>query len=120
MNKFVLSAKAKSDLIKIAKYTQLTWGQSQRNDYLKILDSTFHLLADEPEIGIQCLSAQLIKAGRRYLVWHRTRAAVQGTPPRIKTLFNVLHSICARALLFENLAKIRARAGAIKPASKFA
>jgi toxin ParE1/3/4 len=54
MNKFVLSAKAKSDLIKIAKYTQLTWGQSQRNDYLKILDSTFHLLADEPEIGIQC------------------------------------------------------------------
>lgn len=54
MNKFVLSAKAKSDLIKIAEYTQLTWGKSQRNNYLKILDSTFHLLADEPEIGIQC------------------------------------------------------------------
>ena len=54
MNKFVLSAKAKSDLIKIAKYTQLTWGQAQRNDYLKVLDSTFQLLAEEPEIGIQC------------------------------------------------------------------
>lgn len=26
MNDFLLSSKAKSDLIKIAKYTQLTWG----------------------------------------------------------------------------------------------
>ena len=54
MNKFVLSAKAKSDLIKIAKYTQSTWGQAQRNAYLKILDSSFHLLADDPEIGMRC------------------------------------------------------------------
>tara|TARA_R110001583_G_scaffold19176_1_gene75405 strand:+ start:39577 stop:39870 length:294 start_codon:yes stop_codon:yes gene_type:complete len=54
MNKFVLSAKAKSDLIKIAKYTQLTWGQAQRNNYLKLLDNSFQLLADEPELGINC------------------------------------------------------------------
>ena len=37
MRKFLLSTKAKSDLIKIARYTQLTWGKEQRNDYLKIL-----------------------------------------------------------------------------------
>lgn len=54
MNKFLLSSKAKSDLIRIAKYTQLTWGTTQRNDYLKILDSTFQLLADEQELGINC------------------------------------------------------------------
>ena len=54
MNKFVLSAKAKSDLIKIAKYTQLTWGQTQRNNYLKVLDNSFQLLAAEPELGINC------------------------------------------------------------------
>lgn len=54
MNKFALSAKAKSDLIKIAKYTQLTWGQTQRNDYLKILDHSFQLLADEPKIEVNC------------------------------------------------------------------
>ncbi|GAA5130394.1 type II toxin-antitoxin system RelE/ParE family toxin [Thalassotalea piscium] len=54
MEKLVLSAKAKSDLIKIARYTQLTWGTTQRNDYLKILDSTFRLLAEEPELGINC------------------------------------------------------------------
>ena len=52
MKKIVLSAKAKSDLIKIAQYTQLTWGTTQRNDYLKILDSTFQLVAEEPELGI--------------------------------------------------------------------
>ncbi len=54
MRKFLLSAKAKSDLIKIARYTQLTWGKEQRNDYLKILDNTFQLLADEPELGLNC------------------------------------------------------------------
>ena len=54
MHKFALSAKAKSDLIKIAKYTQLTWGQAQRNSYLKILDSSLQLLADDPKIGINC------------------------------------------------------------------
>ncbi|MBL4910756.1 MAG: type II toxin-antitoxin system RelE/ParE family toxin [Alteromonadaceae bacterium] len=54
MSKFLLSTKAKSDLVKIARYSQLTWGKSQRNDYLKILDNTFQLLADEPELGINC------------------------------------------------------------------
>jgi toxin ParE1/3/4 len=54
MNKFVLSSKAKTDLIKIAKYTQLTWGVPQRNDYLKVLDNTFNLLAEDPELGINC------------------------------------------------------------------
>jgi toxin ParE1/3/4 len=52
--KFLLSSKAKSDLIKIARYSQLTWGIAQRNNYLKILDNTFQLLADEPELGINC------------------------------------------------------------------
>jgi len=54
MSKFVISAKAKSDLIKIAKYTQLTWGTAQRNDYLKLLDHSFHQLSEEPMLGISC------------------------------------------------------------------
>jgi toxin ParE1/3/4 len=54
MNKFLLSSKAKTDLIIIAKYTQLNWGVPQRNDYLKVLDSTFHLLAGDPKLGINC------------------------------------------------------------------
>jgi toxin ParE1/3/4 len=62
MKELVLSAKAKSDLIKIARYTQLTWGTAQRNDYLKILDNTFQLLIEEPELGINC---DYIKEGYR-------------------------------------------------------
>lgn len=54
MNKFLLSSKAKKDLIKIAKYTQLTWGAPQRNDYLKVLDNSFQLLVNEPELGLNC------------------------------------------------------------------
>jgi toxin ParE1/3/4 len=54
MSTFELSCKSKSDLIKIAKYTQLTWGKVQRNDYLKLLDDTFHQLADEPMLGVNC------------------------------------------------------------------
>ncbi|CAH9050367.1 Toxin ParE1 [Pseudoalteromonas holothuriae] len=54
MSKFELSGKAKTDLIKIARYTQLTWGIEQRNDYLKLLDNTFHQLASEPVLGVSC------------------------------------------------------------------
>jgi len=54
MPKFKLSGKAKGDLIKIAKYTQLTWGTTQRNEYLKQLDNTFYQLADEPMSAVNC------------------------------------------------------------------
>lgn len=80
MNKFVLSSKAKTDLIKIAKYTQITWGLTQRNDYLKILDNTFHLLADEPELGINC---NYIREGYRkypqssHLIYYKEHKADQ-------------------------------------------
>ncbi|MER2490806.1 type II toxin-antitoxin system RelE/ParE family toxin [Catenovulum sediminis] len=62
MSKFELSGKAKNDLINIAKYTQLTWGISQRNDYLKQLDNTFRQLASEPMLGVSC---DYIKEGYR-------------------------------------------------------
>ena len=80
MNKFVLSSKAKTDLIKIAKYTQITWGLTQRNDYLKILDNTFHLLADESELGINC---NYIREGYRkypqssHLIYYKEHKADQ-------------------------------------------
>ena len=54
MSKFELSVKAKSDLVKIAKYTQIIWGTTQRNDYLKLLDNAFHQLAKEPMLGTNC------------------------------------------------------------------
>ena len=54
MSTVELTTKAVNDLIKIAKYTQLTWGTAQRNDYLKQLDNTFHQLAEQPALGVNC------------------------------------------------------------------
>lgn len=54
MTTFKVSGKAKTDLIKIAKYTQLTWGTAQRNDYLTLMDAAFHRLANEPLPGVNC------------------------------------------------------------------
>ena len=51
---FSLSGKAKLDLVKIAKYTQLTWGITQRNEYLKQLDTAFHYLTAEYKLAISC------------------------------------------------------------------
>ena len=51
---FKLSAKAKSDLKNIAKFTQEKWGRDQRNIYVKQFDDTFHMLADSSEIGKSC------------------------------------------------------------------
>lgn len=80
MAKFILSTKAKSDLIKIARYTQLTWCTAQRNDYLKRLDNTFHQLADEPQMGSRC---DYIREGYRkrpqgsHLVYYKDNKANQ-------------------------------------------
>ena len=54
MTPFKLSAKAKSDLKIIAKFTHEKWGRDQRNIYIKQFDDLFHILADSPEIGKSC------------------------------------------------------------------
>ncbi len=51
---FKLSAKVKSDLKNIAKFTHEKWGRGQRNIYIKQFDDSFHMLADSPEIGKSC------------------------------------------------------------------
>lgn len=71
---FRLSAKALGDLKSIGQYTERYWGREQRNKYLAMLDSCFHTLASEPEIGLAC---DYIKAGYqkyhagRHLIFYR-------------------------------------------------
>ena len=62
MKLFRLTNRAKSDLIQLAKYTEEHWGRDQRNLYIKQLDDTFHLLADNPLAGKAC---DYIKKGYR-------------------------------------------------------
>lgn len=54
MKPFVLTQAAKNDLREIALFTQRRWGKDQRNAYLKQLDDTFWLLAENPDIGKSC------------------------------------------------------------------
>jgi toxin ParE1/3/4 len=54
MPQFYITAKAKDDLKNIAKYTYEHWGKNQRNDYLKRIDTAFHLIAENPSIGSKC------------------------------------------------------------------
>ena len=51
---FVLTSKAKTDLKSIAKYTKEQWGIQQRNTYLKDIDNAFHLLDNNPNLGLNC------------------------------------------------------------------
>jgi toxin ParE1/3/4 len=54
MSAFRLTEQAKQDLRSIGRYTQVKWGREQRNRYLKNLDASFHLLAQEPQRGKAC------------------------------------------------------------------
>ena len=50
---YKLSQEAKTDLVKIGRYTQRQWGEEQRRKYLATIDAQFTLLADNPSIGRQ-------------------------------------------------------------------
>ncbi|MBU0480928.1 MAG: type II toxin-antitoxin system RelE/ParE family toxin [Proteobacteria bacterium] len=51
---FVLTQKARKDLLEIALYTFERWGREQRNMYLNMMDDCFQQLAANPHIGIDC------------------------------------------------------------------
>jgi toxin ParE1/3/4 len=54
MATFRLTRKAREDLKSIARYTQKTWGVTQRNKYLTQLDKRFAVLADTSTLGRSC------------------------------------------------------------------
>jgi toxin ParE1/3/4 len=77
MPAFRLSAKSLEDLKTIGRFTLKTWGREQRKVYLSKLDSAFHLLADQPHLGI---SRDDIREGYRvyhvgrHLIFYRPKA----------------------------------------------
>ena len=79
MSHFRLTNAAKTDLVKIAKFTQQRWGVEQRNKYLAQLDDAFHQLANNPELGKSC---DHIKRGYRkfpvasHVIYYQTHASL--------------------------------------------
>jgi toxin ParE1/3/4 len=54
MPAFTLTNKAMADLKEIGHDTQNRWGREQRDQYLKMLDVSFHQLAVNPFEGKDC------------------------------------------------------------------
>jgi toxin ParE1/3/4 len=80
MGTFQLTNQAKYDLKAIATHTQRKWGAAQRRTYLRQFDDAFHLLAENPDIGI---TGDYIKLGYRkfpvasHLVFYRLSSDTQ-------------------------------------------
>lgn len=54
MGSFILTQKARDDLLSIGRYTRKQWGKAQQIRYLTQLDCAFHDLSDKPDIGRTC------------------------------------------------------------------
>ena len=54
MPAFRLSAKSLEDLKSIGRFTLKYWGREQHKTYLSKLDESFHILADQPQLGTAC------------------------------------------------------------------
>ena len=78
MNLFILTQRAKSDLKSIARFTEKRWGVTQRNNYIKQFDDSFHMLAKTPSIGKAC---DYIKVGYQkfpqgsHIIFYKTVSA---------------------------------------------
>jgi toxin ParE1/3/4 len=48
----ILTATARKDLLETGRYTEKTWGKTQRNSYLIELDATFQLIRSNTKIGL--------------------------------------------------------------------
>jgi toxin ParE1/3/4 len=74
MAKFKITNKAREDLVGIARYTEATWGREQRRLYLGQLDTLFHALAENPELGHPCddiKTGYCKKPEGRHIVYYR-------------------------------------------------
>ena len=87
MRVFRLSAKSLEDLKSIGRFTLKSWGREQRNIYLSKLDESFHILADQPHLGI---ARDDIRKG--YRVYHVGRHLIFYRPksPGIE-IIRILH-----------------------------
>ncbi|MGB0505474.1 MAG: type II toxin-antitoxin system RelE/ParE family toxin [Pikeienuella sp.] len=51
MHELTIAPKAREDLLQIGRYTQQTWGVTQRLRYLDTIDTAFRAIANNPTLG---------------------------------------------------------------------
>lgn len=52
MSRYVLTPRAESDLIEIARYTRREWGERQRDKYIRELFDLFATIAETPALSL--------------------------------------------------------------------
>ncbi len=68
MRTFIRRPAARVDLIEIWIWSTEKWGQAKADDYLAAFDRAYLILAEHPNIGIDC--SHIRKGLRRYVVEH--------------------------------------------------
>lgn len=66
-----LSRRARADIKAIVRYTDLTFGPAQTNDYVDGLYYSFDLLTDNPEMGREWSSDKRRYVYRKHIVYYR-------------------------------------------------
>lgn len=72
---YVLTRRARADLVEIGRYTRANWGELQRNRYLAALFAEFDRLGREPLVGVPVDDLRPgYRRGRqgRHLIFYRT------------------------------------------------
>lgn len=49
--KVKVTPRAREDLKNIGRYTELTWGKTERNRYLRDIEARFRWLSENPQLG---------------------------------------------------------------------
>jgi len=88
MTRFILSNKAKEDLLDIGRYTLKCWGKEQRNKYLTLIDKNFYELAAHPQRGMSC--SFILEGYRKYAVGSHVIYYRQKTGKSIE-IIRILH-----------------------------
>lgn len=88
MTAFRLTNDAEADLLGIGRYTRERWGEQQCRRYLTRLDERFHMLAENPALGIV---SDDIRPGYRRLPEGRHVIFYRSVAPDLIEIVRVLH-----------------------------
>ncbi len=85
---FVLTRKAREDMLSIGRYTEEKWGKEQRNRYLSMLDKAFFTLTENPSLGRSC---DAVKQGYRAYSIGKHVIFYQREAPETVKIVRILH-----------------------------
>jgi toxin ParE1/3/4 len=88
MTRYLLRPRARRDLEEIWTYTARTWGPAQAETYIRQIQHSCGLIADDPRLGRSCddirAGYRKIRSGSHFLFYRPTKDGVE--------IVRILHS----------------------------